>query len=196
MLTWVWIGIIAIVLVGIFIVIQQRIALPGKKEQQALPSLQRTIFTLQIGDIVQYEGADWVVEGRLTFDDNGYSWFEYMLQDGDHVRWLSVEEDDRVEVCWMETASNLDISGNPPQRITHNGITYEKVEQGVARMQRIGTTLNKQAQICRYFEYSAANNQVLSVENWNDDIEVSVGRQIRPSSLTLLPGDGRRVYDD
>lgn len=196
MLTWVWIGILAIAIVGIFIVIRQRTALPSKKAQQALPPLQRTIFTLQIGDIVQYAGADWVVEGRLTFDDSGFTWFEYMLQDGDAIRWLSVEEDDRVEVCWMETASNLDISGTPPHRLTHNGITYEKVEQGVARMQRLGSTMNKQAQICRYFEYSAANEQVLSVENWDDDIEVSVGRRIRPSSLTLLPGDGRRVYDD
>jgi hypothetical protein len=196
MLTWVWIGIVAIAIVGVFIVIRQRTALPNKKAQQALPPLQRTIFTLQIGDIVQYAGVDWVVEGRLTFDDRGYTWFEYMLQDGDAIRWLSVEEDDRVEVCWMEPASNLDVSGNPPYRITHNGITYEKVEQGVAQMQRLGSTMNKQAQICRYFEYSAANDQVLSVENWNDDIEVSVGRRIRPSLLTLLPGDGRRVYDD
>ncbi|MDX2228915.1 MAG: DUF4178 domain-containing protein [Leptolyngbyaceae cyanobacterium bins.349] len=195
MLTWLWIGIIAIAIVGTVIVIQRRNALPGRKEQ-ALPPLQRTIFTLQIGDIVQYAGADWVVEGRLTFDDNGYTWFEYMLQDDNTVRWLSVEEDDRVEVYWMETAANLDISGKPPAQISHNGITYNQIETGVARMTRIGTTLNKQAQICRYYDYAATNDQALSVEDWNGDLEVSVGRRIRPSSLTLLPGDGRRVYDD
>ena len=196
MLTWVWIGIVAIAIVGTVIVIRQRVALPGRKEQQALPPLRRTVFTLQIGDIVQYQGGDWVVEGRLTFNDSGYTWLEYMLQDGDAIRWLSVEEDDRVEVCWMETASNLDISGKPPDRITHNGITYELDGKGVAQMQRIGTTMNKQAQICRYFDYAAANDQMLSVEDWNGDLEISVGRRIRPSSLTLLPGDGHRVYDD
>ncbi|MBF2028340.1 MAG: DUF4178 domain-containing protein [Oscillatoriales cyanobacterium C42_A2020_001] len=196
MLTWVWLGIIAIAVVGTVIVIRQRMALPHKKEQDALPSLQRTVFTLQIGDIVQYEGVDWVVEGRLTFDDSGYSWFEYMLQDNDTIRWLSVEEDDRVEVLWMEPAANLDISGEPPNRITYAGTTYQQVEQGSARMTRIGTTMNKQAQRCRYFEYTAPNGQVLSVENWDGDIEVSVGKRIRPSSLLLLPGDGRRVYDD
>lgn len=196
MLTWVWLGIIAIVLIGLFFVVKQRHALPAKEDPKALPSLDRNIFTLQIGDIVQFEGADWVVEGRLTFDDSGYTWFEYMLQDGDEIRWLSVEEDDRVEVCWMETVSNLDVSSKPPERITHNGITYEQTEIGIAKMERIGTTMNKQAQICRYYDYGAADDQRLSVENWNDDIEVSVGRRIHPSSLTLLPGDGRRVYDD
>ncbi len=196
MLMWVWLGIVAIALVGIFVVVQQQRALPHQKSQDTLPSLKRTVFTLQIGDIVQYEGADWVVEGRLTFEDNGYSWFEYLLQDGDMVRWLSVEEDDRVEVFWMEPATNLDISGDPPARITYAGTTYHQVEQGSARMTRIGTTMNKQAQHCRYFDYTAPDGQVLSVENWNGDVEVSVGRRIRPSSLSLLPGDGRRVYDD
>lgn len=196
MLTWVWLGIIAIAVVGTIIVIRQRMALPHKKEQDALPSLHRTVFTLQIGDIVQYEGIDWVVEGRLTFDDSGYSWFEYMLQDNDTIRWLSVEEDDRVEVLWMEPAVNLDISGEPPAHITYAGTSYQQVEQGSARMTRIGTTMNKQGQRCRYFEYTAPNGQVLSVEDWDGDMEVSVGKRIRPSSLLLLPGDGRRVYDD
>jgi len=191
-----WIGIVAIAIVGTFIIIQQRGALPGRKQREALPPLQRTVFTLQIGDIVQYQGGDWVVEGRLTFNESGYTWFEYMVQDGDDVRWLSVEEDDRVEVCWMETVSNLDISSKPPAEITYNGIAYEWDEQGMAQMQRLGTTMNKQAQTCRYFDYTAANNQILSVEDWNGDLEVSVGQLIRPSSLTLLPGDGRRVYDD
>jgi len=196
MLQWLWIGIVAIAIVGAIIVIRQRSALPGRKEPKALPELRRTVFNLQLGDIVQYQGSDWVVEGQLTFNDSGYTWMEYMLQDGDMIRWLSVEEDDRVEVCWMETASNLDISGKPPDRITHNGITYELDETGVAQMQRVGTTLNKQAQTCRYFDYVAANDQMLSVEDWNGDLEISVGRRIRPNSLTLLPGDGQRVYDD
>lgn len=196
MLTWLWIGIGVIAIVGTILVIQQRTALPASKERQALPPLQRTVFTLQIGDIVQYDGGDWVVEGRLTFNDHGYTWFEYMVQDGDEIRWLSVEEDDRVEVCWMTTTSNLDIGSQPPTRITHHGTIYELDEKGVAQMQRIGTTMNKQAQTCRYFDYTAASDQVLSVEDWNGDLEVSVGWRIRPSSLTLLPGDGRRVYDD
>lgn len=195
MIVWFGLAIFAIAIVGAIVVIQQRKSLPGK-QPAALPTLKRNIFTLQIGDIVQYEGRDWVVEGRLTFDDSGYTWMEYMLQDADDLRWLSVEEDDRVEVCWMSTVTDLEISRTPPQTITHNGITYRRTNQGTAKMKRIGTTLNKQSQICRYYDYNATNNQVLSVENWNDDLEVSVGQRINPRALTLLPGDGKRVYDD
>lgn len=197
MLMWLWIGIGAIAIVGIVLVTRQRQGKPllGASNQPALPSLHRTVFSLKIGDIVQYLGGDWVVEGQLTFNDQGYTWTEYMLQDGDQVRWLSVEEDDRVEVCWMEPVTDLEISGIPPQQITYAATVYQLRESGTASMTRIGTTLNKQAQRCQYYDYSGDRDQLLSVENWNGDIEVSVGQQIRPSSLTLLPGDGRRVYD-
>ncbi|NJP10799.1 MAG: DUF4178 domain-containing protein [Leptolyngbyaceae cyanobacterium RU_5_1] len=197
-MTWIWIGIVAIAVIGTVLVIRQRQgkALTGRAERQALPPLQRTVFTLQIGDIVQYDGGDWVVEGRLTFDDNGYTWFEYMLQDRDEVRWLSVEEDDRVDVFWMEPVTDLEISGEPPKQLTYAGTIYQRGESGTVRMTRIGTTLNRQAQRCRYFDYSGSNDQVLSIEDWDGEFEITAGRRIRPSALSLLPGDGRRVYDD
>ncbi|MEX0269263.1 DUF4178 domain-containing protein [Leptolyngbyaceae cyanobacterium UHCC 1019] len=197
MLMWLWIGIGAIAIVGVVLVVRQRQGKPllGASNQPALPSLHRTVFSLQIGDIVQYLGKDWVVEGQLTFNDHGYTWMEYMLQDGDEVRWLSVEEDDRLEVCWVETITGLEISGTPPQQITYEGAVYKLRESGTARMTRAGTTLNKQAQQCRYYDYSSNHKQLLSVEDWDGDMEVSVAWQISPSSLTLLPGDGRRVYD-
>ncbi len=197
MLIWLWIGIGAIAIVGVTLVVRQRQGklLVGILRQPELPSLHRTVFSLQIGDIVQHLGADWVVEGQLTFSDQGYIWMEYMLQDGEQVRWLSVEEDDRVEVCWMEPVTDLEISGTPPHQITYAAAVYTLNESGTASMTRVGTTLNKQAQRCRYYDYSGDRDQRLSVEDWNGDIEVSAGKQIRPSSLTLLPGDGRRVYD-
>jgi hypothetical protein len=196
-LTWLWIGIVVLVISGVVLVVRQSQGrVRGKKDSPSLQPFYRTVFTLQLGDIVQYEGADWVVEGRLTFDDDGYSWFEYMLQDGDTIRWLSVEEDDRVEVTWVETVTDLEISGEPPRQLTYGGVTYQRGDSGTARMTRIGTTMNKQAQICRYVDYSGPGEQTLSIENWNGELEVNVGRRIRPSALIILPGDGRRVYDD
>jgi Domain of unknown function (DUF4178) len=197
MLSLVWIGIIAIALVAVLLVIRQgqgKPLIPGSA-RQPLPSLQRTIFTLQIGDIVQYEGSDWVVEDHLTYDSQGYTWSEYLLQDVDQIRWLSVEEDDRVEVCWLEPVKGVEISASPPSQITVADTVYQLEESGTARMTRLSTTTNRQPQQCRYFDYSSANGQVLSVEDWSGDVEITVGRQINPKSLTLLPGDGRRVYD-
>jgi hypothetical protein len=201
---FVWLGIIAIVAAGVvLLVLQQRGTLPGTGGNQHLPSLERTVFTLEIGDIVQYMDTDWVVEGRLTYEDDGYTWFEYLLQDGDspigdsfasRIRWLSVDEDDRVEVFLLEPTNQLDVSHEPPRQLVFEGETYRCVESGIATMTRIGTTLRRTGERCRYFDYEGTENRVLSLEDWNGDIEVTVGQRINPRMLTLLPGTGSRVY--
>lgn len=191
----VWIGIIAIVSAGIvLLVLQQRGTLPGTGGSRHLPPVERTVFTLEIGDIVQYMDTDWVVEGRLTYEDNDYSWFEYLLQDGERIRWLSVDEDDRVEVALLEPTTQLEVSQQPPKQLTFAGETYRCVESGRAKMTRIGTTLRRTGEHCQYFDYQGSNDQVLSIENWDGEIEVTVGQRINPRMLSLLPGDGSRVY--
>ncbi|MBD2017930.1 DUF4178 domain-containing protein [Microcoleus sp. FACHB-53] len=192
---FVWIGIIAIVSAGIVLfVLQQRGALPGTDGSRNLPPVERTVFTLEIGDIVQYMDTDWVVEGRLTYEDNEYTWFEYLLQDGDRIRWLSVDEDDRVEVALLEPTTQLEVSQQPPKQLTFAGETYRCVESGMATMTRIGTTLRRTGEHCQYFDYRGSNDQVLSIEDWDGEIEVTVGQRINPRMLMLLPGNGSRVY--
>jgi hypothetical protein len=192
---FVWIGIIAIVSAGIvLLVLQQRGTLPGTDDRRNLPPVERTVFTLEIGDIVQYMDTDWVVEGRLTYEDNEYTWFEYLLQDGDRIRWLSVDEDDRVEIALIEPTTQLEVSQQPPKQLTFAGDSYHCVESGRATMTRIGTTLRRTGEHCRYFDYQGSKNQVLSIEDWDGEIEVSVGQRINPRMLILLPGDGSRVY--
>ena len=61
-------------------------------------------------------------------------------------------------------------------------------------MTRVGTTLRKTAERCEYFDYRGTDDNVLSIEIWDGEVEVTVGYQINPRSLNLLPGDGRRVY--
>lgn len=156
---------------------------------------QPTLFDLQVGDIVQYSGTDWVVEGKLTYNDDGFIWLEYMLQDGDNLCWLSVEEDDRVEVAITETTRSLDVRETPPPEfLVFEGESYRCIESGTARMTREGRLNRPDGEQCRYYDYEGPANKVLSVEDWGGEIEVSVGESIRPTSVTLLPGEGRSVY--
>ncbi len=191
--------VVFVVLCAIAIVVQGRGArsLPVRSKTAPLPAM-RSVFTLQIGDFVQFDDAAWAVEGRLVYDSKGYEWLEYLLQDGDAVRWLSVEEDDRVVVCWLEPVTDLavvlDRAGNPPPTLVFQGETYRCTESGQATMRRTGTTLNRQAEACRFYDYEGPSGRVLSVEVWDGTVEVTAGRTIHPRSLSLLPGDGRSVH--
>ncbi len=192
-----WLAVIVIIGVGIaLLVMEQQGMFPASKNRSKLPSLKRNVFNLQIGDIVEYMGRDWVVEGSLTYEVKGYTWIEYMLQDGAEIRWLSVEEDDLVKVAFLEPNNQLDVRANPPKTLNFAGETYTCVDSGTAKMTRQGTIVRRNAQNCQYFDYESENGKVLSIEFWDGEIEVTVGERISARSLRLLPGEGKRVYLD
>ncbi|ASC73943.1 hypothetical protein XM38_049170 [Halomicronema hongdechloris C2206] len=187
--------VLVIAVVAALAVWLSRSSQPSTQNHTASRLRQPSLFDLLIGDIVQYEGRDWVVEGKLFYDDEGFTWLEYMLQDGDDIRWLSVEEDDLVEVALSLSVSSLDINTlPPPQKLEFEGDTYECVESGSAQMRREGSLRRPNVERCRYYDYEGPGHKVLAVEDWDGDIEVTAGRVIRPNSLTLLPGEGRSVY--
>ena len=193
MFSFVLIGIIIIVAIAVGYVLSQQ-QLPNNKNRGELPPLERNVFSLQIGDIVQYLGTDWVVEGQLTYNEDGFTWLEYMLQDGDRISWLSVEEDDLLEVQWLEPTNALEIGSNPPKELTFEGEVFRCVSSGIALMKRKGTIQRRSAEECHYYDYEGSGDRVLSIEDWDGDIEVTIGQTIRPSSLSLLPGTGGSVY--
>ncbi|MGF1536902.1 MAG: DUF4178 domain-containing protein [Elainellaceae cyanobacterium] len=167
---------------------------PRTRETSRNLTRQPSIFDMRIGDIVQYAGRDWVVEGKLVYNDDGFSWLEYMLQDDNDIRWLSVEEDDWVTVSLLNSVNSLDVSTTPPQELTFEGVAYRRVESGTAQMRREGNPRRPDIEQCRYFDYEGPEDRVLSVEDWDGDIEVTAGTVIAPRSLVILPGQGNSVY--
>lgn len=161
--------------------------LPGP-DRQLDADAPRTVMNLQVGDIVSYLGADYMVEGRLDYDDEGWTWVTYMLVDGAQIRWLSVEEDDQLEVSLWDEA-NLDLSGKPPEFLEYEGQRFKMVEWGTARVSQTGKTGRKAGLNMEYFEYEGQGDRYLSVEKWGNEIEVSVGEDINPYGLELYPGD-------
>lgn len=186
--------IIAVVILGVYLFLRQRQESPTSNVEEDNAPENRTIFNLKLGDIIEYQDRYWVIEGKLTYDEDGFIWLEYLLQDQEEVRWLSVEEDDAVELTLSKPIRNLDIPRNPPNPLTYEGETYHCVESGVAQMKREGSVLNRQAEQCHYFEYESEDGKLLSVEDWNGDIEVATGKMINPGEITILPGEGQSVY--
>ena len=207
--------ILLIVVAGFaLLLMQQQGALPFGKNKQKLPPLEKNLFNLDIGDIVQHEDVDWFVEGKLIYNTGSYNWFEYLLRDDDNILWLSIEEDDFVEVSLLREADIPEIESlfaeeqqkllsqtDSPQlnsdrlkTIAYQQTSYRLSDFGTASINRLGNTLNREAQKCKYFDYKAAGDRRLSVEIWSGEIEVTIGNKINPRMLNFLPGDGRKVY--
>ena len=196
--------ILVVVVIGSFMAYRKAKAL---ESQQQLPSgygnqgftpverqldtdnVNLTMTSLRINDIVSYFGTDYIVDGRLDFWEDGYTWVTYMLVDGDEVKWLSAEEDDRLEVTLWEEVDDL-VLHDAPEYIEYRGMNFRMTERGSARVTQKGRTKNKQGLNVEYYEYEAQGDEwLLSVERYAGSYEVSFGKQIRPEALEILPGD-------
>jgi hypothetical protein len=153
-------------------------------------SQERTLKTLRLGDVVQHLGKDYLVEGKLTYNEDGFIWHEYMLVDRTDVRWLAVEQDDRLIVALYQQvpATDLLLGASPPETVSYQGIQYRLDERGSANMTRQGEVGQRNAERCRYFDYVGQGGRLLSVEYWGETPEVCVGEEIREASLEILPG--------
>ena len=203
-MTFVFILILIAVIIASFVAFRKAKAL---ENQQQLPSgygnqgftpanrqldtddVHRTMMSLQINDIVSYFGDDYIVDGRLDFWEDGYTWVTYMLVDGDQVKWLSAEEDDQLEVTLWEEVDDI-VLNDAPEFIEYRGMNFRMTERGSARVTQKGRTKNKTGLNVEYFEYEAQGDEwLLSVERYSGSYEVSFGKQIRPEALEILPGD-------
>ncbi|MFS6827410.1 DUF4178 domain-containing protein [Cyanobium sp. ATX-6F1] len=113
-----------------------------------LPLRDRTLFDLQLGDIVQADARDWVVEDRLVYEEDGFQWLEYLVRDRQDARWLVVCEDDWLEVSWLETV-DAHLLQPLPTELTWQGQVYTLREQGKATVTATARTMNRRPGSCR-----------------------------------------------
>ncbi|HET7626805.1 MAG TPA: DUF4178 domain-containing protein [Bacillales bacterium] len=159
----------------------------GKKEERQGP-IKRDLFHIQVGDIVEYDLADYQVVGKLTYHDGGYEWLEYQLQGDRGSRWLSVEMDDELELAVYERIKHK-ISEPIPDCLVIDGVSYQRSEYGTARVRGEGRGKNVSGEEVRYFDYSDEDEErLLSVEIWGGEVEVSRGKPIEDFEIKIIAG--------
>jgi hypothetical protein len=183
----------------------------ARQRRRPAPRSSPTLFDLELGDLVQFEGRDWFVENRLLYNEDGFCWLEYLLRDGSSQGWLSVEEDDWLELNWFEpcqTTEPLPRIGWQqafPQALSWQGRDYRLQGQGKARLESSLRVMAQPQETCRYADYAAEDGSLLALELWPEgrvqgavsrvgELELSLGRRLEPASVAVLPGDGRSVY--
>jgi len=148
------------------------------------------VRALKVSDVVNYEGRDYIVEGTLRFDQGGFRWQEHRLVDGPDSLWLSVEDDEGLEVVVWERLRGSALEPGPGT-IEHGGVSYELDERGRADFTSEGTTGAPGGGQAEFADYANAA-QRLSFERYGSDggWEISVGQAISEHALDIYPGRG------
>lgn len=148
------------------------------------------VRTLKPGDVVNYEGRDYIIEGTITFDEDGFVWHEHHLVEGEDKLWLSVEDDEGLEVAvWRRLRGSTLEPG--AAAIEHDGVGYERDERGRARFTAEGSTGTGPSGRAEYADYQAGEKR-LSFERYGEDgaWEVGLGQLISEHALDIYPGRG------
>lgn len=140
---------------------------------------------LRVGDLVRYHNDDWMVRGSLFFDQDGYRWAEHLIDNAKERRWLSVEDDEGLElVLWdREVEPGLDPG---PRTIDHDGVTYTSEETGRARFEAQGATGTALSGAFEYHDYVGPGDLRLGFERYGETSwELVVGRVVSPGEIEV-----------
>lgn len=154
-------------------------------EQRALDG---DVRKLAPGDVVNFDSTDFLVERTMVFDEDGFTWSEHLLADSvtDRRLWLSVEDDDRLEVALYEKVDGAALEPGPAE-VTHSGVTYRRDEQGKANWRAATVSGPGDSGAMEYADY-VAGEQLLAFERYGTGgWEVSTGKVISEHAVEVYP---------
>jgi hypothetical protein len=154
------------------------------------PARDVTVTTLEPGDVVIHFDVTYVVEQRITYHQQGFFWFDYRLDDGMGKKaWLSVSDDDELELAFFHPVEDLDLGFPPPQSFTYDGTTFTFEEGGLvdSKIDRGSGTETRTS--VESYDYEGDDGRLFGVQRWNQaEVEMAIGKTIAPIELDLLPG--------
>lgn len=157
----------------------------GKPQKQ--PRIEkRNPFNLRVRDVVSYDLEDYIVVGKLLYNDSSYQWICYQMDNGSKRVWLAAENDDEL-ILGIYEEIDLHLT-SVPNEIRHNGETFYLEEHGKATITVAeGQVGARTGQVMEYWDFESDEGNYLSVEKWGNEIEVSYGYPVREHDLEFLP---------
>lgn len=149
-------------------------------------STMADVLDIRVDDTVSIGGHPWAVIGTLTYrDDEGWTWQEHLVDAGGDRRWLSVEDDDGVEIV-MWSPTNVTIEPGA-REVIHDGQAYRLDEHGNATYVATGHTGTLPQGSSEYFDYAGRGGLSLGFERFGDGgWEMAVGTLIDPAQVQVL----------
>lgn len=131
-------------------------------------------------DVVGVDGLGHRVCGWIAYDDE---WVEYLLDDG---RWLCVESvpGNRLEFSLWEDQDGPCPPGDVPT-ITHEGVAYHRIERYKARWLAAGVDGLTGPGYVTVVEFRGPGTALAAIEDWGDGEELSLGRRLAVTDVTL-----------
>jgi hypothetical protein len=182
---------------------ERRKNLPGGSPA-ALPSgdkpLERGVGDLRVGDVLTIDSKDFLVEGLISYDEDGHRWLGGRVADAADVRWLiiGIDRAGSGSMRLLAQDDSTQISGYPPEVLVIGELRYALDKRGAATCALHGDlgalgALKKDrpdghVERARWWLYNAPGDDTLLLEQWGSDYRVLRGKRIGDAAIELIPG--------
>jgi len=163
--------------------------------------LERTVNDLRVGDIIQRDGRDFLVEGVLSYDEDGHRWSAGRMVDGRDVLWLVAGMErlgSKDSIRLLTADEEMDITGYPPEMLVKDDVRYNLDKRGTASAKfsgDLGKMPGKRGdpsldtvERCRWWRYEGAGDDTLIVEQWSGEYRALRGKRISRELIDMIPG--------
>jgi hypothetical protein len=151
------------------------------------PAFQ-VLADLKIDDALTYEGADYLVLAKVTYDMNGQMAYAYQLEDTDRARWLRVHP--AREAVALYEVIELDVGAEPSAQLDVDGKMFHQVESGQAKAYIIGPGGRREGVVdYRMYatESTSAAGEQLWIEEWGDTVRAHRGWSVDVDQVQVWP---------
>ncbi|MGZ3440298.1 MAG: DUF4178 domain-containing protein [Polyangia bacterium] len=164
-------------------------ALAVERKRLTAPA-ERSPTTIQVGDVVQHLGSDFLVEGVVTFSEDGRGARLYRLFEDGGERFLYAKAGGSDPLLLAPTAVAVpdQTGGEPPESLQHAGGAYRQTARAQASAIRVGQLgTRKHGDRVRVFEYAGPGPARMLIVDWGDKLEAFAGERILVSAIEILP---------
>lgn len=174
-----------------------------KKEEPSYDPTNISVRDLDMGFVLDYDMKTWVVKGVYDYDwgDNFFT-REYKIDSGEEQLFLSVEDDDELEITISKKVKVRVIDEDipeyivsherPPKKLHYQGATYYQDKESPGFFH---DTSNKDEDAWDEFiswdYYDEDEKLYICIEQWEErEFEGSVGRVVEEYEISnILPGN-------
>ncbi len=171
-----------------------------KEEEREYDPTNVRVVHLRENFMLDYDMKTWQVKEMYEYDwgDNCFSW-EYKLDSGTDTVYLSVEDDDELELVLSKKIKigliDEDVeeaildTGKPPKRITYKGITFVRGSESPGFFRNAKDNWNDAVEFVSWDYYDESEKYNLTIERWGEEeFEASFGHYVEEYEFSnILP---------
>ncbi len=154
--------------------------------------IDKTLETLELGDIVSEGQDDWVVAGTCVYREERDVWWLHMLDGGSRQRWLEVRRAPRGtgwDATFIELVDDAPTFGQLYSGLTYRGMPFSLRSRGDARVTTFGDTLGRMDGLLKYTSYAGPGGAVLVIEEEGAMRRAWSGQRVPAEGLSFMPGE-------